>query len=182
MLGEKYNRMAHYFIMPDFCDIWFQSQGFKDRFYIGTYWKFCLIFWEIRKIILGSSINYVTALGRAGVRDLWRAIRFLGSFYEEKKWRFLPWHFCFRPLYYRPKSCQICMKFFWKRPIFRNILSMGRFLEKLRVFFVYGNILGCLKRPESRCFWGRKFDMKERISTCTWYRLGTPPRLKICDF
>jgi hypothetical protein len=31
-------------------------------------------------------------------------------------------------------------------------------------------------------FLERKFDMKERISTCTWDRLGTPPRLKICDF
>ncbi len=27
-------------------------------------------------------------------------------------------------------------------------------------------------------FLERKFDMKERISTCTWDRLGTPPRLK----
>jgi hypothetical protein len=31
-------------------------------------------------------------------------------------------------------------------------------------------------------FLERKFDMKERISTCTWDRLGTPPRLKKCDF
>jgi hypothetical protein len=34
---------------------------------------------------------------------------------------------------------------------------------------------------EHGAFLGRKFDMKERISTFSWDRLGIPPRLKKID-
>jgi hypothetical protein len=74
----------------------------------------------------------------------------------------------------------------WKVDFHRDIICVWPLISMLIFKYCYYSNKAYIKIFFFRygvhgAFLGRKFDMKERISTVSWDRFGTPPRFKKCN-